>query len=57
MQLQIKVFSGVQSMIDNTFLFEKIVDVHPDLQVPSENVVSSLKFMYGSSCVVQLNFL
>lgn len=55
MQLQIKVFAGVSSMDSGNKLFERIVDVHDDLQIPFDSLVKDLKFMFGSTCVVSFN--
>lgn len=55
MQLQIKVFSGLTAMQSDSKLFERIVDVHDDLSVPYESLVSNLKFLFGNSTVVQFN--
>lgn len=55
MQLQIKVFSGVSAMDENNRLFERIIDLHDDLQIPYASLVSDLKFMFGSSIIVQFN--
>lgn len=52
MQLQLKVFSGVTSMQENNRLFERIVEVHDDIQVPYSSLISDMKFLFGSSCVV-----
>lgn len=57
MQLQIKVFSGVNAMSNDNKIFERIVDVHDDLAIPFESLVKDLKFMFGSSCVVSFNIL
>ena len=57
MQLQIKVFSGVNAMSNDNKIFERIVDVHDDLTIPSESLVKVLKFMFGASCVVSFNIL
>lgn len=55
MQLQIKVFSGLTALQSDSKLFERIVDVHDDLSVPYESLVSNLKFLFGNSTVVQFN--
>lgn len=57
MQLQIKVFSGVSSMESNNRIFERIIDVHDDLQIPYESLVKDLKFLFGSSCIVSFNIM
>lgn len=57
MQLQIKVFSGVNAMSNDNKIFERIVDVHDDLQIPFDSLVKDLKFMFGASCVVSFNIL
>ena len=57
MQLQIKVFSGVSALNNDNKLFERIIDVHADLQIPFESLVKDLKFMFGSACVVSFNIL
>ena len=57
MQLQIKVFSGITAMNENSRLFERIIDVHDDLQIPYESLVHDLKFLFGSSCIVSFNIM
>lgn len=57
MQLQIKVFAGVSSMDSGNKMFERIIDVHDDLQIPYESLVKDLKFMFGSSCVISFNIV
>ena len=57
MQLQIKVFSGVNAMSNDNKIFERIVDVHDDLAIPFESLVKDLRFMFGASCVVSFNIL
>lgn len=57
MQLQIKVFAGVSSLDSGKSLFERIIDVHDDLQIPYESLVKDLKFMFGSSCVISFNIV
>ena len=55
MQLQIKVFMGVSAMQENNRVFERIVDVHGDLQIPYESLVHDLKFLFGSSAIISFN--
>ena len=55
MQLQIKVFMGVSAMEENNRVFERIIVVHDDLHIPYESLVSDLKFLFGSSCIVSFN--
>lgn len=57
MQLQVKVYSGVSSMKEENKLFERIVDVHDDVLIRYQSIFETLKFLYGSSCVVQFNLL
>lgn len=57
MQLQIKVFSGVSALNNDNKLFERIIDVHDDLQIPYESLVHDLKFLFGSSCIVSFNIM
>lgn len=52
MQLQVKVFSGVTAMQENNRLFERIVEVHDDIQVPYSSLIADMKFLFGQSCVV-----
>ena len=39
MDIQVKVFSGVSSMEKDTKLFERIVEVHEDVEFPFEKVL------------------
>lgn len=57
MQLRIKVFSGINAMNDNNRLFERLVDLHDDLLVPYSSLVSDMKFLFGSSCIVSFDIL
>lgn len=57
MQLQIKVFSGVSALNNDNKLFERIIDVRDDLQIPYDSLVKDLKFMFGSSCIVSFNIM
>ena len=57
MQLQIKVFSGVNALNSNDRIFERIIDVHDDLVIPYESLVKDLKFLFGSSCIVSFNIM
>lgn len=55
MQVQIKVYLGVSAKQNDTAVFERLIDVNDSLQIPYENLVSTLKFLFGSSCVVTFN--
>lgn len=55
MQIQLKVFSGVSALQENNRLFERIVEVHDDISVPYESLISDLKFLFGSSAVITFN--
>lgn len=57
MQLQIKVFSGVSSLQSDSRLFERIVEVHDDISVPYSTLISDMKFLFGSSCVISFNVM
>lgn len=57
MQLQVKVFSGVNAMETNTRLFERVIEVNDSLSVPFSSLVSDLKFLFGSGCVVSINVM
>lgn len=57
MQLQIKVFSGVSAMNDNSRLFERLVEVHDDISVPYSSLIADMKFLFGASCVVSFNVM
>lgn len=57
MQLQIKVFSGVNALNSGDRIFERIIDVHDDLVIPYESLVKDLKFLFGSSCIVSFNIM
>lgn len=54
MEIQIKVFTGVSSMQSDTKLFERIVDVHDDVNFPFEKVLEVMQFFYKGS-LVQFN--
>ena len=51
-QIQIQVFSSVDSRLNNKVLFERIIDVNDSLDVPYSSLVRDLKFMFGASSVV-----
>ena len=55
MQVQVKVFSGVNALDNNNRLFERVIDVHDDIFVPYQSLVDNLKFLFGSSCIVTFN--
>ena len=57
MQLQIKVYQGVSAMQENNRIFERIIGVHDDLKIPFDSLVSDLKFLFGSSCIVSFNVM
>lgn len=57
MQLQIKVFAGMNAMNDNQRLFERLVELHDDIVIPYSSLVSDLKFLFGSSCIVSFNVM
>lgn len=57
MQLQIKVFTGVSAMSTDSKLFERIIEVHDDISVPYSSLISDMKFLFGSSCVVSFNVM
>lgn len=57
MQLQIKVFSGVNALNSGDRIFERIIDVHDDLVIPYDSLVKDLKFLFGSSCIVSFNIM
>ena len=56
-QLQVQVFSSVDARSSGKVLFERIVDVNDALDVPFNNLLESLKFMYGLSAVIQFSVL
>lgn len=55
MELQIKVFMNVDALRDNKCVFERIVTTSDKIYTPYDNLVSSLKFMYGPSSVITFN--
>ena len=55
MQLQIKVYAGLSALEQNSRLFERILEVNESISIPYELIVNSLKFMFGSSCIVCIN--
>lgn len=57
MQLQIRVFSGISAMESNNRLFERIIEVHDDISVPYSSLISDMKFLFGSSCIVSFNVM
>lgn len=57
MQLQIKVYASMNAMSDNQCLFERLVELHDDIFIPYSSLVSDMKFLFGSSCIVSFNFM
>lgn len=57
MQVQIKVFSGVSALQSDTRLFERILDLPDAVSVPFDSLVSTLKFLFGQSCIVSFNIM
>lgn len=57
MQLQIKVYASMNAMSDNQRLFERLVELHDDIFIPYSSLVSDLKFLFGSSCIVSFNIM
>lgn len=55
MELQIKVFMNVDALRDNKCVFERIITTSDKIYTPYDNLVSSLKFMYGPSSVITFN--
>lgn len=54
MDIQVKVFSGVSSMEKDTKLFERIVEVHEDVEFPFQKVLDVMHVLYKGS-LVQFN--
>lgn len=57
MQLQVQVFSSVNARSDGKVLFERIIDINDSLKVPYQSLVDDLKFLFGSSSIVQFAVL
>lgn len=56
-QFQILVFQNVDSKRENKRLFERVVEVNDALSIPFSSLLSDLKFLFGSSCIVTFNIL
>lgn len=56
MNIQVKVFSGVSSMEKDTRLFERIVEVHDDIEFPFQKVLDVMQVLYKGS-LVQFNIV
>lgn len=50
-QIQIQVFQNVDSRTSGRVLFERIVDINDSIKVPYEDLIDSLKFMFGNVIV------
>ena len=55
MQIQVRVFLGMSALNDNNRIFERIIDIHDDVIPPMESLYRDLKFLFGSSSIIQFN--
>lgn len=56
-QLQIMVFNSMDARTSNRPVFERIIDINESLTVPYDSLVSDLKFLFGSSVIIQFAVL
>lgn len=57
LQLQIQVFQNVDAKRSDHKLFERVVEVNDSLNIPFSSILSDMKFLFGSGCVVTFSVL